>query len=84
MSQDGDRESIRKPVSDGNLDFAIVAALAEATDRPMKDVPPLHESIDFDALEAVVLGGGADSEIEFEHVGHTVAVRDGEVIVSAE
>lgn len=84
MSQDGGKEEIRKPVSDGNLDYAIVAALAEATDRPVKDVPPLHESIDFDALEAIVLDGSTDSEIEFEHVGHTVAVRDGAVVVSAE
>jgi len=60
----------------------VVDALASATDTEPRDVdPPLYETIDADALDAVV-ASAADVELSFEHDDHAVVVRaDGSVTV---
>ena len=60
----------------------VVAALASATDTEPRNVdPPLYETIDPDALDAVV-DSATDLEVSFEHDGRTVVVRaDGSVAV---
>ncbi|MDH5018927.1 HalOD1 output domain-containing protein [Halobacterium rubrum] len=67
----------RHPVSS-----RVVAALASATDTEPRNVdPPLYETVDADALDAVV-ASATDVELSFEHDGHTVVVRaDGSVVV---
>lgn len=75
---------------------AVVTAVASVTDRPTAPVrtndeagaeplPPLFETVNADALDAVV-GGSADSsvdpEVTFSYCGVSVRVRDGLVTVS--
>lgn len=77
----GDSDAIRWQVSDDRIDLLIVEGLAEATGRRPRDIPPLHESVDLDALAAVVAHDGA-IEVEFEHLDCTVRVADEIVTVS--
>lgn len=75
-------ETITKQIGGNNIDALIVDALAEATGRRPLDVPPLYDSVDLDALSAIVLDDGVDVQVEFEHVGCTVQVADGEIAVT--
>ncbi|SEW18378.1 HalOD1 output domain-containing protein [Halobacterium jilantaiense] len=60
----------------------VIHALADATDTEPHEVdPPLYESVDGDALDALV-ASATDLEISFDHGDHTVVVRgDGTVSV---
>lgn len=66
---------------------AVVEAVAIASDREPTAVEPLYESVDPDALDALVGSNGTDSEdgeasVSFEHAGHVVTVHsDGSVVV---
>lgn len=69
---------------DGSPALAIVELVAEATGQDPGSVPPLYESIDIDAVEALV-DGSARSEgstcVTFTHAGVEVTVgSDGEII----
>jgi len=62
----------------------IVSAIAEQTDTDVLDLPPLNDSVDTDALTALLRSEGT-ARVEFEYVGHTVVVDgDGRVRVTDE
>lgn len=84
MESNGGSEVVTKSVSGGRVGFLIVEALAEATDQRPVDVPPLYESVDLDALAALVIHRDEDVHVEFEHVGYTVTVADGTVTVESQ
>lgn len=79
MGREREPEGVRVSV-DGtrSLDTAVVRALAEATGREPLAIPPLYESLDLAALDALVSGNG-DVHVEFEHAGCAVTV-DGKTI----
>jgi hypothetical protein len=54
----------------------IVEEVRDETEREMRDLPPLNEAVDGDALVSV-----ADDvdRIEFEYADCTVVIRDGDV-----
>lgn len=60
----------------------VIHALANATSTEPHEVdPPLYESVDADALDALV-ASATDLEVSFDHGGHTVAVQaDGTITV---
>ncbi|MFD1685311.1 HalOD1 output domain-containing protein [Halobellus litoreus] len=57
----------------------IVEHVASATDTDPLELPPLYESIDPDALNALVAGPG-DVEITFPYAGREVCVESGGAI----
>lgn len=59
--------------------FDIVAAVADATDRNLVGLPPLHDTLDGDAVEAL-LRGDADLRLTFTYAGTSVVVDRGESI----
>lgn len=66
--------------------MAILDAVADATGRDPLELPPIYETVDPEALDAL-LGGStfADSSlaVRFEYAGFVVIARsDGEVIVT--
>lgn len=58
--------------------FAIVEAVAAATDREPGVLPPLYESVDVDALDALVTKRSADANgtvrVSFSYATVTVSV----------
>ncbi|THE64862.1 hypothetical protein D8Y22_10855 [Salinadaptatus halalkaliphilus] len=64
---------------------SIVMALADATNRPATDLPPLYEQIDPSAINPLIDHArrqDTDIRIEFRYRGHRVVVmQDGHVRV---
>lgn len=81
MSPDSDRGTVTKPIEGERIGLTIAAAISEATDREMEDVPPLYDSVDPDALSTVVLDSADEVNLEFEHAGCQVLVAEGSVTV---
>lgn len=79
MSPDSDRETVTKPIEGERIGHTIAAAISEATDREMEDIPPLYDSVDPDALSTIVLDRADEMNVEFEHAGCRVTVADGRV-----
>ncbi|WP_134670421.1 HalOD1 output domain-containing protein [Halorussus marinus] len=54
----------------------IITQAAAKTGRDVEELPPLHETIDADALETI-----ADDvlRLEFEYVGVTIVIQHGTV-----
>lgn len=58
---------------------AVVSAVAAATARDGLSLPPLYDSVDPDALDAVV--ATADAVVSFRFAGHSITVESGTVHV---
>lgn len=63
----------------GNILHQIISAITDLDDRDASELPPLYDSIDPDALQAVVESGAA--RIEFLHAGYRIVIVHGEVTV---
>lgn len=69
------------PISDDEVRWeAVVAAIAEVTERATIDLQPLYEVIDPDALDALDQGG-SDVAVRFPYEGYDVVVSPGAVTV---
>ena len=60
----------------------VVEAVASASDTDATELPPLHDSVDTDALNALFDSGGPDSDrslrVSFVYHGYSVRIdRDG-------
>ncbi len=66
--------------------MAVVAALSEVSETDPMELQPLHQTIDADALDALMSGREADSDaiaVTLDAAGYTVTVSgDGVVAVS--
>lgn len=66
--------------------MAVVAALSEVRETDPMELQPLHESVDADALDALMSGRGAEGDsiaVSLDIGAYTVTVySDGEVAVS--
>ena len=64
---------------DGDVSIAIVTAIATKRDVEPTELPPLYESIDPDALDALFAptrtGGPRRGRLEFTYDGHDVVVE---------
>jgi hypothetical protein len=72
--------------ADRNVSAAVVEAVAEAEGvSPMELQPPLHYSVDVDALDELFRpeknATGGNLIISFVYAGYEVTVRDGEIVV---
>jgi len=65
--------------------MVVVDAVAAATGRDPTDLPPLHRSIDTDALDALTTDDGTTLAVSFSYAGTDVLLgSDGVVDVSTE
>ncbi|NHN47038.1 hypothetical protein G9464_05430 [Halostella sp. JP-L12] len=78
-SSDG-RTWTRDPADHPTPTDAVLSALADAAAREKIDLPPLYDSVDPEALDAVV-GGPGSAAVQFEHVGFLVTASGDEVVV---
>ncbi|QSW97905.1 HalOD1 output domain-containing protein [Haloterrigena alkaliphila] len=66
---------------DGDVSIAVVTAIAAKRDVEPTELPPLYESIDPDALDALFAptrpGGPRRGRLEFTYDGHQVLVECG-------
>lgn len=64
-----------------DLAFAVVDSVSAAENATPTELPPLYETIDPDALNALFAGRGATTgSVVFQYHGYTVAVAsDGRV-----
>lgn len=53
----------------------IVEAVAAATDRAMTDLPPLYDTVDADALDALLNGQSSSVTISFQYADTDVTVN---------
>ena len=60
--------------------MTVVAAVAQARDVDIDDLPALHEALDPDALDAMVREGSEDLLVGFEFAGHEVEVTGDGVV----
>lgn len=68
----------------GRVAEAIVHAVAVAVDADPLSIEPLYESVDPDAVEALVRHGGRTVTVSFEHHGVPLEVRgDGTIRVES-
>lgn len=61
--------------------YAVVSAVSDVEECNAMELPPLHESIDTDALNRLILPNtdtGAD-QIIFHYCGYKICVRDAEI-----
>lgn len=59
---------------------SVLDAVASVKGIDVMALPPLHEAVDTDALDALFAAGGP-FEVRFTYAGETVQVRDGVVVV---
>ena len=67
--------------------MSVVETVAEAMDTDPRDLPPLYEVVDPDALDTLFkpVGGRLGLKISFEYIGHEITITDdGEVVITAE
>lgn len=74
---------------DRSLGTAVVVAIAEATGTPARDIEPLYETVDPDALAALFGPRTADGSrrrgtVSFVHDGCRVIVDGDEIVVDTE
>ena len=66
---------------DGDISIAVVTAIATRRDVEPTELPPLYESIDPDALDALFAptrtGGPRRGRLEFTYDGHEIVVECG-------
>lgn len=66
--------------TDEPLSERVVRALAVHSDRPPEAIPPLAESIDPDAIDALFQGQSVSGGLTFRHGGYQItAYNDGEI-----
>lgn len=76
-------EAVRSARTESTV-HGIVSNVAEQTGTDVLDLSPLNDSVDTDALTAL-LRSEATSKVEFSYEGHTVVVDgDGRVQVTDE
>lgn len=65
----------------GQPSVSLTQAVAAATDQALTELPPLHKSVDADALDALLARDGASSvAISFSYAGaEVVAHSSGDV-----
>lgn len=68
------------PNSDDGIGYTVVTAVAAARAADPVDLPPLYESVDVDAVEALVDGArdrsnASEGKIIFEYAGFEVTVH---------
>ena len=65
----------------------VVAVIAEKSGTDPLELPPLYESVDPDALDALFTPDSREpvlGEVTFTHAGHEITVAyDGEVVITA-
>lgn len=62
--------------------IAVAEALAEAEGVAVTELPPLFDTLDADALNALLMSAPRDARVSFAHLGHEVVVSGrGEVEV---
>lgn len=71
---------MNRPQSDEPISQRVVFAVAEQADVEPNELPPLYDSLDPDALDAVVRSSDADLEISFSFAGHRVEIGGDETI----
>ncbi|ELY37787.1 HalOD1 output domain-containing protein [Natronorubrum tibetense] len=57
--------------------FAVVSAVAKATDADRFELPPLHEAIDPEALNTLFRADSCapETQVDFRYTGYRVVVR---------
>lgn len=65
--------------SDQTLAIVVVSAVAEREQVPAHELPPLYDSVDPDALEALFRHSPRDDSlaVSFAYAGYEVTVRSG-------
>ncbi|SDY39933.1 HalOD1 output domain-containing protein [Halopenitus persicus] len=63
----------------GNLLHKIVSKIDDFDERDINELPPLYDSVDVDALQAVVESGV--ERVEFRHAGYHIVITHNEVSV---
>lgn len=53
----------------------VVEAVAEATDTDPMELPPLHDTLDSDALDALI-PSMANGELSFDYAGCSITVNN--------
>ena len=68
--------------------LAVIATLADVLNVDPVELPPLHDTVDTDALDALVrvrTGMDGDTHVTFTHAGHTITVHSyGMVAITLE
>ena len=63
------------------LTISIIQAIADVLDRPVEDLPPISNSIDLGALDAIVpTDSTADVTVSFRYEDLYIVVRSGYVV----
>lgn len=84
------RVDMHAPVIHQLPSVAIIEAVATRADVDETELPPLHESVDPDALDALVghWTNGAprsDGHIRFQYYGYTVVLHaDGQLVIETQ
>lgn len=72
-----DRQPLVQTTADDGEDFSVAVCdlLSRATDRSVRELPPLANAIDPDALDAVFAGKSTEGSVSFQYAGHDLVVR---------
>lgn len=72
-----DRIVVEPTVDPGDVSFLVVVAVAAVEGTDPERLPPLYDSVDPDALDAVLdtAGDGAGMNVSFEYEGYEVRTR---------
>lgn len=66
--------------------LAVIEAIAELTDRDIRELPPLQHSLDVEAFDALITrrqtNPGTDIQVSFRYEGYIITVEaDGSIVV---
>jgi len=76
-----DQPLVQTTATDGEaLSVTVCDLVSRATDTSIRDLPPLANAIDPDALDAVFDGRSTDGSVAFQYADHDLVVRSNGTI----
>lgn len=81
MTEGSSADHVRRVDADERSSEAVLRAISAATDRPMRELPPLQETLDMDALDQLFDSSATVELLRFEYAGFEVTVEPDRVSV---
>lgn len=67
---------------DTHTAVTVVESVAEASDEPVRELPPLHDEVDTDALDRIFENRSTNGRVTIRYFGYLVDIHaDGSVTV---
>lgn len=75
MTEAEGEEYVTQLAEEERVSEGVLRAVAAVSNRPLLELPPLHESVDADALDRLFDPAPVNGRLQFEYAGYGVTVE---------